>query len=131
MGDPQKMSYIAGEAMTAPRGLPVKVSAARTVVLCDSGASGEESIGVIDQDTDVANGGELTVAVLGTPRQYQGRRRHHRGDAPLPDDRDRDRPGHPGDQRQRGLRLLLRPAGRGGRRPRLRDPVPLLGPLTD
>ena len=71
MGDPQKMSYIAGEAMTAPRGLPVKVSAARTVVLCDSGASGEESIGVIDQDTDVANGGELTVAVLGTPRQYK------------------------------------------------------------
>jgi len=70
MGDKASFSYIAAEAVTDPRGLPVVVSAARTVALAD-GADGAEAIGVIDQDTDVAIGDQVNVALIGTPRLYK------------------------------------------------------------
>jgi len=71
MSDPCLQTFTAGEAMTTPRGLPVRVSAANTVVLCDGVSDAEDAIGVIDQDEDVASGGEVRVAVIGAPRLYK------------------------------------------------------------
>jgi len=71
MSDDTMQTFLAGEAMTSPRGLPVRVSAANTVVLCDGGADAEDAIGVVAQDTDVASGGQVTVAVIGVPRLYK------------------------------------------------------------